>query len=163
MKQLIHCTGLNPGSIYAAFGDKKALFNRTMDFYTDLIREKHCELEKNKSPREFIIAVFDEMISSIQAKRKHDGCFMVNTALDIAPQDKKIQQFVSQWFEEVEGFFRQHIVEAQKIGEISNNVDPEKAARHIMSLMCGAQVLARVTPEHPSIGDLKEQIENILK
>ena len=162
MRQLIGCMGLNPGSIYATFGDKKALFFKTMDCYTNQVREKHRELKKNNTPRGLIMALFDEMISTIQASPKHNGCFMVNTALDIAPQDKEIHKYISRWFEEMEEFFHHSITEAQKAGEIRKNLDPAKTARHIISLMCGAQVLARVNPGHLMIEDMKEQIGNIL-
>ncbi len=162
MKQLICSMGLNPGSIYATFGDKKSLFRRAMACYTDQVRKKHCELKKHNTPRGLIMALFDEMISTIQASPTHDGCFMVNTALDIAPQDKEIQSFVAQWFEELETFFEQNIAEGQKTDEINKDLDPAKTARLIITLMCGAQVLARINPKHLAIEDFREQIENIL-
>ncbi len=163
MKHLISCMGLNPGSIYSAFGDKRALFCKVMDCYTDQVREKHRELQQNNSPRGLIIALFDEMITDIHSKPQHDGCFMVNTALDIAPQDKEIQKYIAQWFDELETFFGQTIIEAQKSGEVSQALDPAKTARQIIALMCGTQVLARVNPRHPAIDDFKEHIENILR
>jgi len=163
MKQLICCMGLNPGSIYATFGDKKALFFRVMNCYTDQVREKHRDLKKQHSPREFIMALFEEMITTIDAKPKHDGCFMVNTAVDIAPRDKEIQRYTSQWFEELEEFFQQIITEAQQLGEIRKDLDPEKASRNLIALVCGAQVLARVGSKHVNKEGLMDQVENILK
>lgn len=162
MKQLIGCMGLNPGSIYATFGDKHALFCRAMEIYVDQIREKHRELKANNSPRAVLIAVFDEMVTTIEAADNHDGCFMVNTALDIAPQDKEIQNFICRWFKEIELFFRETIAEAQKLGEVDKDLDAAKTARHIMTLMCGAQVLARVNSKHQVIKDFKDQIEELL-
>jgi TetR/AcrR family transcriptional regulator, transcriptional repressor for nem operon len=163
MKQLIGCMELNPGSIYAAFGDKKALFFRVMNCYTDQVRERHRELKKQHTPRGLILALFDEMNAAIHAKSRHDGCFMVNTAVGIAPQDKEIQQYTSQWFEELEAFFQQTIKEAQQLGEIRRDLDPGKAARNLIALVCGAQVLARVEIKHAVKEDLMEQVENILK
>ncbi len=163
MKQLIGCMGLNPGSIYATFGDKRALFFRVMNCYTNQVREKHRELKKQNTPRGLIMALFDEMNTAINAKPGHDGCFMVNTAVDIAPQDKEIRQYISQWFEELEEFFQQIIAEAQQLGEIRQDLDPGKAARNLIALVCGAQVLARVSPKHVVKEDLMDQVENILK
>jgi len=162
MKQLFGCMGLNPGSVYATFGDKRELFFRAMNCYTDQVREKHCQLKKNHTPRGAILALIDEMIAAIQAKPKHDGCFMVNTALDIAPQDTEIHHYISQWFVELEAFFETIIKEAQQAGEIGKDLDPGKSARLIITLICGVQVLARVNPEHLAIADIKEQTENIL-
>ncbi len=163
MKQLIGCMGLNPGSIYAAFGDKRTLFFRVMNCYTNQVREKHRELKKQHTPRGFILALFDEMNTAIHAKPKHDGCFMVNTAVDIAPQDKEIRQYTSQWFEELEEFFQQIIIEAQELGEIRRDLDSGKAARNLIALVCGAQVLARVGPKHVVKEDFMDQVESILK
>jgi len=162
MKQLIACMGLNPGSIYAAFGDKKALFGRTMNCYTDMVRQKHQAVKQDNSPRGLIMALIDEMVMAIKAKSSHDGCFMVNTALDIAPQDKKIQRYISQWFEELEEFFDATLKAAQKAGEVRPDLDTGKAARHIIALINGVQVLARVNPQHQAVDDIKEQVENIL-
>lgn len=163
MKQLIGCMGLNPGSIYAAFGDKKALFFRVMNCYTDLIREKHSELREHNTPRGLIMALFDEMNTAIHAKAKCDGCFMVNTAVDISPQDNEIQQYTSRWFAELEDFFQQIIIDAQQLGEVRKDLDPGKAARNLIALVCGTQVLARVGPKHLAKEDLMDQVENILK
>ncbi len=162
MKQLIGCMGLNPGSIYAAFGDKKALFGRTMDCYTDMVRQKHREMKQDNSPRSLIMTLIDEMVTTIKAGSAHNGCFMVNTALDIAPQDKEIRHFISQWFEELEEFFETTLKAAQKAGEVRPDLDTGKAARHIIALISGVQVLARVNPQHQAVDDIKEQVENIL-
>jgi len=162
MKQLIDCMGLNPGSIYAAFGDKKALFGRTMNCYTDMVRQKHATMKQNNSPRNLIITLIDEMVTTIKVKSSHDGCFMVNTALDIAPHDKEIQRFISQWFVELEAFFEATIKAAQKAGEVREDIDSGKAARHIIALISGVQVLARVNPQHKAVDDIKTQVENIL-
>ena len=162
MKHLIDCMGLNPGSIYAAFGDKKALFGRTMNCYTDMVREKHSEMKQNNSPRSLIITLIDEMIATIKTKPSHDGCFMVNTAVDIAPHDKEIQYYIRQWFEELEEFFETTLKAAQQAGEVRPDLDTGKTARHIIALISGVQVLARVNPQHQAVDDIKAQVENLL-
>ncbi len=162
MKQLIDCMGLNPGSIYAAFGDKKTLFGRTLNCYTDMVRQKHREMQQDNSPRNLILTLIDEMVTTIKAKSRHDGCFMVNTALDIAPHDKEIQHFIRQWFAELEEFFEATLNAAQKAGEVRQDLDTAKAARHIITLISGVQVLARVNPQHKAVDDITEQVENIL-
>ncbi len=163
MKQLIGCMGLNPGSIYAAFGDKKALFGRTMDCYTDMVRQKHAAMKQDNSPRNLIMTLIDEMVTTIKGGSAHNGCFMVNTALDIAPQDEEIRHFISQWFEELEEFFETTLKAAQKAGEVRPDLDTGKAARHIIALISGVQVLARVNPQHQAVDDIKEQVEKILR
>ncbi len=163
MKQLIGCMGLNPGSIYAAFGDKKALFGRTMDCYTDMVRQKHRQMKQDNSPRSLIMTLIDEMVTTIKGGSAHNGCFMVNTALDIAPQDEEIRHFISQWFEELEEFFETTLKAAQKAGEVRPDLDTGKAARHIIALISGVQVLARVNPQHQAVDDIKEQVEKILR
>ena len=163
MKQLINCMGLNPGSIYAAFGDKKALFGRTLNYYTDMVRQKHAAMKQDNSPRNLITTLIDEMVATIKTKSDHDGCFMVNTALDIAPHDKEIRHFISQWFDELEEFFEATLKAAQKAGEVRSDIDTAKAARHIIAMISGVQVLARINPQHPAVDDIREQVESILR
>jgi len=52
MQDLVDCTGVNRGSLYATYGDKHTLFLAALRMYDDTLRKKMlAELEARFAPR----------------------------------------------------------------------------------------------------------------
>ncbi len=64
LRDLIETTGLTGPSLYNAFGDKRALYQKTLDRYVEgsiAERIRRCE---TLPPRELIHAFFDEILEA---------------------------------------------------------------------------------------------------
>lgn len=148
VQDLVESMGVNRGSLYATFGDKRDLFERALEHYDAQYRAKRLEqLAEAHPPREAIEAFFRTVVEDSLDDRRRRGCFIVNTALELAAHDAEMQARVARSLKAIEGFFRRLIVHAQDAGAI----DPEKDARALASLLLGAllgiRVLARARPE----------------
>ena len=147
MRDLVEKTGVTGASLYNAFGDKRALYRRTLDRYVEggiAERMKRCE---RLQPRETIAAFFDDIVRRSLEDQDRKGCMLVNAALDVAPHDPGFQRAVAEVLARIEDFFRCCAERGQKLGTINASLPAEELARHLLGVLMGIRVLARVRPE----------------
>lgn len=147
LRGLSDSTGLTGASLYNAFGDKRALYRRTLDRYVaDGIADRieRCE---TLPPREAIGAFFAEIIQRSLDDPDRKGCMLINAALEIAPHDPGFHDIVAATLQELETFFRQRVVAGQANGTITTSQPADDLARHLLGVLVGVRVLARIRPE----------------
>lgn len=163
MRDLVDCMGINRGSIYATFGDKRSLFIRALRRYDDVHRgEWVAGLCKSDSPRASIVGAFDDVIAVVLEAGSRDGCLLVNTALELSPHDPEIAGIVGHGIAEMEAFFREMIEKGQESGEIPARIEPVDAARSLLGLFVGLRVLSRSRPEEPLLRSVANQAAALL-
>jgi AcrR family transcriptional regulator len=104
MRDLIEKTGITGASLYNAFGDKRALFVKTLERYVDdsvADRIRRCEA---LPPREAIEAFFSEVLRRSLEDPERKGCMLVNTRLDAAPHDGAFRKNVAAVLVRIEMF-----------------------------------------------------------
>jgi TetR/AcrR family transcriptional repressor of nem operon len=146
-RDLTECTGLSPSSIYAAFGDKRKLYRLALDHYLDLLRERMSRLEATLSPAEAITAFFDEVIDRSLRDKLQRGCMLVNSALEASPRDAAFQDAIAVELRLIELFFHRCFAAGQKAGKIPARHAADDAAPHLLTVLLGIRVLARVQPQ----------------
>jgi TetR/AcrR family transcriptional repressor of nem operon len=163
MQDLVDCMGINRGSLYATFGDKRSLFIQALRHYDSRERKAWvAALAAVKSPRESILAAFDGAVSAALDQGSRDGCLLVNTALELSPHDEEIAEIVAQSLAEMEAFFRGRIEAGQRTGEIPDTVEAGEAARALLGLFIGLRVLSRSRPEPALLRSLRQQAEALI-
>jgi len=164
IQDLVDCTGLNRGSIYATFGDKRSLFLKALEHYETHHRRAWFDaLRHRHTPSAAILSVFEGAIGAALSDPSRGGCFLVNTAIELAPHDREIARLVARGLSETEVFFRDLVREGQKSGEIPAKIDPLQTARTLLGLLAGLRVLARSRPERPLLRALVDQAAALLR
>jgi TetR/AcrR family transcriptional repressor of nem operon len=161
MKCLVQETGLNPGSIYAAFDDKRSLFGRCLDRFEAAGEAARADLAATRPPREAILGLFDLMADQIHADDDQQGCLLVNSALE-AGQDPDVAAVVKRAVTATEVFIQDRIIAGQAAGDIAQDRDAGETARLILALILGVRVLARTWPDHPFVSESKVQVARLL-
>lgn len=147
VRDLIERTGLTGASLYNAFGDKRALYQRALDHYVESSiadRIRRCE---KLAPREAIGAFFAEILKRSLGDRAHKGCMLVNAAIDVAPHDPEFQEIVATVLVRIEDFFVDRVTAGQANGTITQAVSATNLAQHLLGILMGIRVLARVRPQ----------------
>lgn len=156
MSDLITGMGINKGSLYNAFGSKKALFDRALLRYDQLNRQALLKrLSKIDDPVEAVSQMFDELIAESNADNQFQGCLMVNTAQELPNHPKDVQDMVKASFKEFEEFYRQLITDGKANGKVPDTVDADETAKSLLSLVIALRVLARGTYEPHELEALK--------
>ncbi len=164
IQNLVDCMGINRGSLYATFGDKRSLFIEALRRYDAVYREAWtADIADTLRPRDAILAVFDGAICAALDDGSRDGCLFVNSALEVAPHDPEIAAIVGDGLTAMEEFFSDMIERGQTAGEIASHIDPVDTARSLLSLFIGLRVLTRSRPEAPLLRSVANQAAALLR
>jgi len=141
LAELCTCTGLHKGSLYQAFGDKHALFMRSLKHYADTeFKESAAVVLQHESPLESIRALVREVCDHAAEGK---GCMMINSMVELAPHDPEVKKAI-----EFEGQRRMRVVtelltRAQQLGEIRADLVPEKLAQQLMIGLAGSAAMVK--------------------
>ena len=147
MQDLVNATGVNRASLYATYGDKRELFLTALKKYDREIRRRMLtELSNETNTSQAIASVFDKFIDQTRAVQENWGCFLVNTALELAPHDSDIAGMVNTAQDEIEAFFLAMIRKGQEAGEFNSEADAEQLAHQVLASLLGMLVMIRSRP-----------------
>ena len=147
VRDLAASMGLTAPSLYNAFGDKQQLFARALDRYLHCTtRDRLKRLESSVPPKDAIFRFFAEIIEHSITDKKRKGCFLVNSALEVAPHHSDVSIVVADQFADIEGFFKRMVLAGQAEGTVPGNINARDMSRLLLGLLLGLRVLARTTP-----------------
>lgn len=145
IQDLCKAMGLNPGSLYGAYGDKRRLFLAAFDRYAGTIsKEAIGRIVDAPSGLAGIRAYFDHMTASILDGRRRWGCLVTNAAIEFAARDPEIAAKVQAHFARLEAAFEAALLRAVKAGEA--RATAAHAAPFLVCVVQGLNVLARTSP-----------------
>jgi len=164
MSNLVEITGINRGSIYAAYTNKHTFFMQALRHYDKVHRSDHLEyISQQYAPKDAIIAVFDGAGKSSGQDSHPGGCLLVNTVLELSPHDPTVSDFVDSCLQEVENFFFSMIEAAKKEGAIKRSVKSRSTAQSLLGLFLGLRVLTRSKPRQSAIDSITSQARMMLE
>lgn len=147
LRDLTASMGLTPPSLYNAFGDKQQLFARTLEQYLETnTRGRLRRLEQSHDGVTALRRFFAEIIEHSINDRERKGCFLVNSALEVAPHDASCRAVIMRQFEDIEGFFKRCILGGQADGTVAPEINAGDTARLLLGVLLGIRVLARTNP-----------------
>src|SRR5262245_53563860 len=120
LDDLSAATGMNRPSLYAAFGDQRALYLRALDHYWTLGHEGMREaLAYDRPLPEALMRVYRKALSIYFSGQGHSrGCFAIGTATTEAVEDAQIRGALAQGLAKLDDAFEARIRAAQKSGEL---------------------------------------------
>jgi TetR/AcrR family transcriptional regulator, transcriptional repressor for nem operon len=140
--------GIGCPSLYNAFGSKRALFVRALERYLDQsMRERIKRFETSRPPKQAIRGFIEEIIRRSLADGRRRGCFLVNSAMEVAPHDRGLRRAIAARLGELEAFFRRCVIAAQRDGSVPPERDPVELGRLLLGVVLGIRVLARAKPD----------------
>lgn len=161
---LVAATGINRGSIYAAYSDKRTLFVRALEHYDRHHRREFlARIESEHDARSAVVAVFDAVIRSAVGGARPSGCLLVNTALELSEHDPEIARIVRDSLTEVENFFSRMVAQARAEGQVSDSLDPQQTGAALLALFLGLRVLSRSRPEPKLLAAIEQQARALLE
>jgi TetR/AcrR family transcriptional repressor of nem operon len=148
VRELADSMQLTGASLYNAFGDKHTLFVRALERYMDAAtRERIARLEQSHPPKQAIRRFFADIVALSASDKQRRGCFLINSAIEVAPHDSRLGAEIARRLGEVEGFFRRCVSAGQADGSIPPGPSPRDLARLLLGVLLGIRVLARSRPQ----------------
>lgn len=156
-------TNLGRQSLYGAFGDKRALFERVIERYFDaVLRPGFIEpLAAPGSPRGNIERILRQA-GDAAAAPGFDGCLVGNSAAELGMHDPEMAALLKRKLTLVEEAFYGALRAAQKAGEVGAGVDARAVARSIVAIAQGLAVVARVNRDRAFIRSVVNSASTLL-
>lgn len=150
MKDVVQTTGLKPGSIYLAFGNKEALFREALERYAEKgITRIRRTLEGAPTVGKGIIRILENNIQEAGGDN-YLSCFLVKTQLEMATAGGELHTLASQKLQEIETIYRSYL-EKEYDRELS-----KKRAASIMLHIFGMRVYGY---HHGAAEQIREGLE----
>src|SRR5581483_5586637 len=131
LDDLAAATGMNRPSLYAAFGDKRDLYLKTLERYQRKSRAKTLELLADEPPLRVFLTRFYEGALDIYRAGGDDarGCYSISTAPAQATVDAAVRGFLQDSIRGTDSFLADQIEKARARGEVSSGADPAALAQ----------------------------------
>src|ERR1700758_2518921 len=139
---LTEAMGINPPSLYAAFGNKEALFKKALDRYEAKRDQIMEEAFAAPTAREAVTRLLEGTAERLSDKCNPRGCLMVQGALSGGEECEAVKRDLSSRRAGGEALIRKRLKRAKREGDLPSNVDAIALARFVATVMYGMAVQA---------------------
>lgn len=149
---LVAHMGIQRGSLYGTFGDKRKLFLAALERYQRVVtRELFEALEAPGSGLEAIRRFFRLRVERSLDRSRPPGCLVTNSAIELSPRERGP---VGGSLARLEAAFRRALERARAQGELAPDRDVRALARFLTSSAQGLSVMAKAFPERAVLEDV---------
>jgi AcrR family transcriptional regulator len=142
LPDLTRAMGINRPSLYAAFGNKEALFRKALDRYAEGPAAYVREALKEPTARAVAERLLDGTIDLVTDRRNPRGCLMVHGALACGEAAESVQRELCARRAAGEAAVRQRLERAVAEGDLPADAVPADLARYIIAIIQGMAVQA---------------------
>jgi AcrR family transcriptional regulator len=134
--------GINPPSLYSAFGNKESLFRQALDRYAETHGAYIPEALAPPKARVGIAALLHGTARSLTDKSNPAGCLFVQGISGAAEHAQCIRDMLNAKGAAGEKHLRERLKRAKKEGELPEDADPVALARYFSTVTQGMAVQA---------------------
>jgi TetR/AcrR family transcriptional regulator, transcriptional repressor for nem operon len=147
LPDLLRATKLSRGSLYAAFGDKHALFLRALDRYiAEALARMDVELDPRRASVDGLRSFLAGYVDRTSGAGGRRGCLLVATAMELAGHDRDVEARIRGFFKAMETKLAGALSRAKEAGELAAGVEPASAARILVCFVEGLRVIGKTAP-----------------
>ncbi|WP_256672421.1 TetR family transcriptional regulator C-terminal domain-containing protein [Pseudomonas sp. ANT_J12] len=117
------------------------------------MRERIRRLEGLPDPGLAITGFFAEVLYRTLNDPLNRGCLLVNSALEMNAEDEDLRQAVTEELESIRSFFESRLRAFSLQGEAATGIGAKQGAHHLLSILFGIRVLARINPDPECVTD----------
>lgn len=155
MHELTEAMGLSKPSLYAAFGDKEALYLKTLERYVQLLIERHAAaLNGEPDGRRAVEGFLRSLATMLADPALPGGCFIINGTADCGGSTipATVELALRAALQGSEMMVLERLVRAQRDGDLPETALPEALAAMFGSLIAGLAVLAKSGASEAKLG-----------
>jgi AcrR family transcriptional regulator len=143
--ELTRAMGLKPGSLYAAFGDKKSLFKEVVHTYGRSPAGAFIGIALDEEPtaRGAFRRILREAAAVYPDPSHPAGCLTISAATNVTVQDAEVAAFLRDLRNANLAAFETRLKTAQQQGELSAAANPRALAAYFAAVIQGMSQRAR--------------------
>jgi AcrR family transcriptional regulator len=137
---LTEVMGLNPPSIYAAFGDKKTLFQLAAKRYAEGPAQYQAKALRKPTLGGVIRALFRNTVEFLTDPEHPSGCMTLTGAMACSVEADSAKEFMAEIRRQNEAALRVRLQQARESGELATEVNIDDYARYLSTLLGGLAI-----------------------
>ncbi|EJM62072.1 TetR/AcrR family transcriptional regulator [Pseudomonas sp. GM48] len=142
--ELCSAMGINPPSLYAAFGNKAKLFLEAVDFYEHTYWEATwARLGTEPDVHQAVKRFFKEAAGILLSPDAPCGCLVVLAAINISPESTEVSEAILKLRQLGKKLFSQRLKQGVKDGQLPEKTDVKSLAATLNTLLEGMSIQAR--------------------
>ena len=164
LSDITKATGLTKGAIYGNFENKEEIALEAFNFnMKNLLREikKHMDLELSPLKKLYKLTNFFRNYHILM--KEFGGCPIINVGIDSKNQNPLLHERVKYSIRKIIGFIEDIIVEGIDKKEIKTNINPEKWAIKIFTIIEGSVFMMSTTDKLDTMNEMMEHLELMLE
>ncbi|MFI6981251.1 TetR/AcrR family transcriptional regulator [Embleya sp. NPDC050154] len=159
MADLVARLGIARASIYATFGNKHDLYLAALDRYRE---SRNPELFEELSQPGPVLPAVRALVERFARQACEEptrlrGCFLTNTAAELAAHDPRAARIVEHGWSQMETNLTVALTRARAQGELGPDRDPQALARFLLVLLQGMRVVGKAGPDSLRLRDATQQ------
>jgi TetR/AcrR family transcriptional regulator, transcriptional repressor for nem operon len=158
LDDLCAATGLGRSSLYAAFGDKRALYLRALARYEERSVARIAKAFEGRTLRQGLEAFLAGLIDDIVAGPGRSGCFIGNCAAELARLDRTAAARVRASLERIEAAFKEVLESEPALG-----ARLDALARFLTAGIQGLRLVGKANPERAALEDIARTMLHCLE
>lgn len=164
LDKIAAATGMSPPSLYAAFGNKHALYLKALARYWEMTLAATREALAGDRPLDEALMLAYEAALAFYFSRKGSarGCFVIGTAVAEAVEDAEIRKSVAAGLCMLDADFEARLRTARERGELKHDADPAALAVLASATMHTIAIRARAGARLPELREIARKATSVI-
>jgi TetR/AcrR family transcriptional repressor of nem operon len=163
MTELLAHLGISRQSLYDTFGNKRALFLRTIEHYRSTqLSQALALLERDGSALENVKAVL-RFFEELALDHRCRGCLVANSLVEIDPADTELSELLGGTLEILRSHLERSLRKAQEQGELPASRSPTELSRALVNAMVGLAVTGKLPVPRSAIAEIHSGMLRLLE
>ncbi len=154
---LTAATGVERPALYAAFGNKEALFRRALERYNERYATHFPEALELPTAREVAAHILTGAVELNTRYADRSGCFAINGALAASDDAEPARQALIEARAVAEAALRERLERAKAEGDLPASAHPAVLAAFVMAVTHGMAVQAKAGFSREKLSAIAEQ------
>jgi AcrR family transcriptional regulator len=151
INDLTRAMGINPPSLYAAFGDKERLFMEAVDRYIEARRAAVARAFEAPTARRAVERWLIEAADALARNGAPRGCLLVMSDTNCSSRSRHVQEALARRRASMTSLLKARIDRGVKEGDVPPRTDTAALADFYSVVLQGMVMLARDRPAHKSL------------
>jgi len=165
LDEICAATGMNRPSLYAAFGDKHALYLKALGHYwqLSLVEIREALADGDQTLDEALMRAYDGQLSIyFSGDGLSRGCFAIGTATTEAVEDREIRSALAEGLRTLDAYFEARIRTARDRGELKADADPAALALLASATLHSIAICARAGVPRAELREIARKAVNVI-
>ena len=163
-QDLVDTLGISRSSLYDTYGDKHSLFVKALQQYRkERIDPVIKEVNSAEDAEAYIRNFFELVKTEALAENSSIGCFMVNSAVEMAPVDTEVATIANSIMHDTENAVCKAIQKGQDAGVFTTKYPARSLARFVLNSLNGLRVTVKFDADQQMFEDIVNVCLSALK